>query len=99
MGQKRSWADMSAAEKTGLVILGTLQVGLLALTLWDIAHRTDDEVRGDRRMWAGLAFINWLGPLAYFTIGRKQTLTTLKSWCDRSRCSDTQAVEAKAEQV
>lgn len=99
MGQKRSWSDMSPGKKAALIVLGALQVGLLALTQWDIAHRADDEVRGDRRMWKGLAFVNWLGPLAYFTIGRRQTLTTLKSWCGGSCCSGGQAEEAKAERV
>lgn len=75
MGRK-SWADLSLPGKTAVVILGTFQVGLLAVALWDIAHRAPEEVRGDRRMWAGLAFINWVGPLAYFTMGRKRGLVS-----------------------
>lgn len=68
---KRRWSDLSDGQKVAVVVLGTVQVGLLVAALWDLAHRTADEVRGDRRMWAGLVFINWFGPLAYFTIGRK----------------------------
>lgn len=69
--KKRRWADMSGAEKTTVIVLGMVQVGLLGAALWDLAHRRPDEVRGSRRLWAGLVFINWIGPLAYFTIGRK----------------------------
>ena len=47
-------------------------MGLLAAALWDLAHRKPEEVRGDRRMWAGLVFINWIGPIAYFAIGRRK---------------------------
>jgi bacteriorhodopsin len=68
---KKRWSDLSYGQKVAVVILGTVQVGLLVAALWDLAHRSADEVRGDRRMWAGLVFINWFGPLAYFTIGRR----------------------------
>jgi len=68
---KKRWEDLSGGQKVGLAVLAAVQVGLLATALWDLAHRAADEVRGDRRMWAGLVFINWIGPLAYFAIGRK----------------------------
>jgi hypothetical protein len=67
----RRWADLSNGEKVLVVIGATLQVSLLVAALWDLVHRTADEVRGDRRLWAGLVFINWIGPLAYFAIGRR----------------------------
>ncbi len=68
---KTRWSDFTEGQKAGIVILSTVQLGLLAAALWDLAHRNADEVRGDRRMWAGVAFINWIGPIAYFTMGRK----------------------------
>ncbi|OFV82845.1 MAG: hypothetical protein A2W26_12670, partial [Acidobacteria bacterium RBG_16_64_8] len=67
---KKRWADLSGTQKIAVVALGAVQVTLLAAALWDLAHRRAEDVRGDRRLWAGLAFINWIGPLAYFTIGR-----------------------------
>jgi len=75
---KKKWSDLSDSQKAGVIIAGALQLGLLAAALWDLAHRTADEVRGDRRMWAGLVFINWIGPLAYFTIGRKESLFSFR---------------------
>ncbi len=69
--EKKHWADLSNAQKVTVVTLGMAQMALLAAALWDLAHRSADEVRGDKRMWAALVFINWIGPLAYFTIGRK----------------------------
>jgi hypothetical protein len=71
--QKKRWADFSAAQKTGIIILGTLQISLLAAGLWDLAHRKAEEVRGDRRFWAGFMFVNWIGPIAYFACGRKDS--------------------------
>lgn len=90
----KQWATLSVGGKVALVLTGALQVGLLAGTLWDIAHRSSAEVRGDRRMWAGLAFINWFGPLAYFTIGRKEGLMTLaKRYCPIRRSERTSGDE------
>ena len=68
---KTRWSDFSGGQKAGIVVMSAVQVGLLAAALWDLAHRSADEVRGDRRIWAGVAFINWIGPIAYFTMGRK----------------------------
>lgn len=76
---KKSWADLSTGQRIAVIILGTIQFGLLVAALWDIAHREQEEIRGDRRMWAGLVFINWFGPFAYFTIGRRES--PLCSWC------------------
>jgi len=71
--KKKSWADFSAFQKIGIILMGTMQLGLLASGLWDLAHRTADEVRGDRRFWAGFMFVNWIGPIAYFACGRKDS--------------------------
>ena len=71
--QRKHWADLPLCKKIGVIIGGAIQFSLLALGLWDVAHRRPDEVRGDRRMWAGLMFFNWIGPLAYFAYGRRDS--------------------------
>lgn len=67
----RSWKDLNRCQRVGVIVIATLQLALLAAALWDLAHRKPEEVRGDRRMWAGIAFINWIGPIAYFCVGRR----------------------------
>lgn len=74
----KHWTDLSAGQKAGVVILGMAQLALLAAALWDLAHRSADEIRGDKRMWTALVFVNWIGPLAYFTIGRRSGLPCLR---------------------
>ncbi|MCE5253058.1 MAG: PLD nuclease N-terminal domain-containing protein [Actinomycetia bacterium] len=81
MAKKTQWNDLSGGRQVGLIILATVQIGLLVAALWDLAHRRADEVRGDRRMWAGLVFINWVGPLAYFMVGRKGFFSRLQALC------------------
>jgi bacteriorhodopsin len=68
---KRHWADLSSTQKAGVGLFLAVDVALLVMALWDVRHRTDKEIRGDRRLWTGLVFVDVVGPLAYFTIGRK----------------------------
>ncbi len=71
--QKKRWADLSLLQKIGIIVGATFQFGLLALGLWDLAHRPAAEIRGDKRFWWGFMFVNWIGPLAYFTYGRRES--------------------------
>ena len=85
VAEKVHWDDLSDGRKVGLVVLATVQIGLLVVALWDLAHRSPEEVRGGRRLWAGLVFINWIGPLAYFTVGRKGFIIRLAGRYSRLR--------------
>ena len=62
---------MTSGHQVAITVLVVLEIGLLAAALWDLAHRKADEVRGPRAMWAVFAFIDFIGPIAYFTVGRK----------------------------
>jgi hypothetical protein len=50
-----------------------LQLLLAAATLLDLRRRPSDQVRGSKKLWAGAAFVNFAGPLAYFMFGRRRT--------------------------
>ena len=71
--KKRHWADLSSTQKAGVGVFLAVDLALLVTALWDVRHRSDDEIRGDRRLWTGLVLIDVVGPLAYFTIGRKSS--------------------------
>jgi len=79
MKSKKNWGELSPAAKVTTVVLGTIQIALLVATLWDIKKQPAEQIRGDKRIWVGVAFINWIGPLAYFTVGRKDGLGHLLS--------------------
>ena len=38
--------------------------------LIDIRRRPAADIRGSKRVWTALAFVNFIGPLAYFRFGR-----------------------------
>lgn len=72
MGKKKGWDELRATQRVGVVLLGVLQFLLLAAALWDLRRRSADEIRGSKRMWAAVAFVNYVGPIAYFLLGRKK---------------------------
>ena len=70
--QKKQWSDLTTAQKAGVVLLGTVQLALLAAALVDIRRRPADEINGSKKAWVGISFINFVGPIAYFLFGRKR---------------------------
>ncbi|TSD97362.1 PLDc_N domain-containing protein [Skermania sp. ID1734] len=54
-----------------LAVLVAVQIALTAAALTDIARRDPDEIAGSKKAWAAAAFVNFIGPLAYFRFGRR----------------------------
>jgi len=69
--KKKSWSDLTPAQRSLTIVAGVVQVGLLVAALADIRRRPSDQVRGSRPMWVALSFVNFIGPLAYFRFGRR----------------------------
>jgi hypothetical protein len=46
-------------------------VVLLVAALKDIHRRPAAEIKGGKRLWTAVAFVNTIGPIAYFAFGRK----------------------------
>jgi hypothetical protein len=67
----RSWSSFSPTVRIAIVAGGIVQIALFLAAQIDIARRPAQAIRGDKGMWRALAFINFLGPLAYFLFGRK----------------------------
>ncbi len=67
----KKWEDFSPPQKAATVLLGMVQLALLAAALLDIRRRPPEQINGSKRMWTLLAFINYVGPIAYFLFGRK----------------------------
>ena len=70
MPNKR-WGDLSSTQRKAVVLSGVVQLGLLAAALADIYRRPAQEIRGDKRLWAVVAFVNFVGPVSYFLFGRR----------------------------
>jgi len=72
MMQTKKWNELNTAQKSSIVLLSIVQFGLLAAALIDIRRRSPDEINGSKRLWTAVAFINFIGPIAYFLFGRKR---------------------------
>ncbi len=72
VGKKKQWKDLSQTQRMAILLLGTLQVSLLAAALWDIYHRDQAEIDGSKAMWTAVSFFNFIGPIVYFVYGRKR---------------------------
>jgi hypothetical protein len=72
MVAKRKWSELSRRSRRLIVVTGAVEGALLMATLIDIKRRPADQINGSKRMWTALAFVNIVGPIAYFAVGRRR---------------------------
>ena len=72
-GKRKRWSDLSTRQQTSIIAAGLLQLLLAAAALLDLRRRPADQVRGRKPLWAAAAFVNFVGPLAYFLFGRRRS--------------------------
>jgi hypothetical protein len=70
--EKKRWRDLSGRQRAGITGAGVVQLGLLAAALADLRRRPAKRVRGSKKVWFGVSFVNFVGPLAYFAFGRRR---------------------------
>lgn len=68
---ERQWRDLSTTQQTGIIALGAAQVALAVAAWVDLARRPARQVNGRKGVWAVVIAIDFIGPIAYFTRGRK----------------------------
>lgn len=68
---KSNWADLSQFQRRVVVAGALAQVALQLAALRDLRHRAPEQVNGPRWVWVGATFVNFVGPCAYFLIGRR----------------------------
>jgi hypothetical protein len=69
---KKRLRDLPAWQQRLIAAAAMVQVSMLAAALIDIWRRPQDQIRGPKRLWAGVSFINFAGPLSYFLFGRRK---------------------------
>jgi hypothetical protein len=77
MVTRKKWSELSGRSRRLIVVAGVVEVALLMATLIDIKRRPADRIRGSKRMWNALAFVNIIGPVAYFSVGRRRRGTSV----------------------
>ena len=68
---KRSWSDLSPRTRRLIKIVGVLEAILFLAAQVDLARRPSALVSGAKWKWHLVIAINLIGPIAYFTRGRR----------------------------
>ena len=67
------WSDLTPGQQNAIKILAVADLIAKIVMLIDIRRRPANLIRGPKRLWRAAAAVNTLGPLAYFTLGRRKT--------------------------
>lgn len=65
------WGALSPCQRAAVVALGAAELGLAGSAYWDLLHRPAAAVRGPRWAWGLAIAVNFVGPISYFTWGRR----------------------------
>ncbi|UVE93907.1 hypothetical protein [Dietzia sp. B32] len=71
MATKKRWNDLTDNQKALLLTAISVQVSLAATAWADLAARPAAKVQGSKGKWAAIIAINFIGPILYFTRGRR----------------------------
>jgi hypothetical protein len=66
------WSDLTPAQQNAIKILAVTELIAKIAMLIDIRRRPATLIRGPKQLWRAAAAVNTLGPLAYFTLGRRK---------------------------
>lgn len=72
MPKRRNWRELTPAQKVFFTGAGIVQMALLILALVDLRRRPAEQINGSKRFWTLAAFVNFIGPISYFLLGRKR---------------------------
>ncbi len=65
---------MSPAGRTGIVVVGIVQMAMMLAAQRDISKRPAELINGPKAAWRMAALINFIGPMGYYVFGRKRVL-------------------------
>lgn len=68
---KKSWSELSNAQKTAVLTLASIEVSLTVTALIDLIRRPADQVHGRKAAWAAGLFVQPVGPIAYLWTHRR----------------------------
>lgn len=71
------------------IVANVVHMVLLAAAMRDLRQRPAEEINGNKRMWYGIVFIQLIGPIAYFAVGRKREAAALPALESVADVADT----------
>ena len=71
MARKR-WNELSDVQKASIIVGAAAELALAGAAWADLARRPAQQVRGPKAAWALAIAVNFVGPISYFTLGRRR---------------------------
>ena len=71
--KKRRWSDFARQQQTAMVLGAIAELIMTTIALRDLARRPAAQVRGRKLPWALTFFVQPIGPVLCFLIGRRGT--------------------------
>jgi hypothetical protein len=68
---KKKWSDLTVSQRRAVYIGGAIESVVTAAALRDLLRRPSSQVRGPKVAWMLACFVQPVGPIAYFTTGRR----------------------------
>jgi hypothetical protein len=68
----KTWTERTRPHRGWIITAALVQLLLLAAARRDLHRQPADLVRGPKRRWVAASFVNFIGPLTYFAVGRRQ---------------------------
>jgi len=69
--RRKRWSELTQRQQAAIAAAAVVQALLSAATLLDLRRRPSTQVRGSKKLWVAAAFVNFVGPIAYFSFGRR----------------------------
>ncbi len=70
--KQHSSEPVSTPKRMMIAIAALVQFALLAAAQADLLKRPASAVRGSKWMWRAISLVNFVGPIAYFLLGRRE---------------------------
>jgi hypothetical protein len=68
---RRTWSELTGRQRQAITVAGALEIVLTVYALVDLHGRSEAEVRGAKRWWIPVVFVQPVGPIAYLLFGRQ----------------------------
>ena len=70
MWNKKKWSDSLRFRKSAPCVYGCAAGYIADGSTMGYPQSTEEEIRGNKWVWRAVVFINFIGPIAYFIVGR-----------------------------
>lgn len=69
--QKKRFSALPPRSRALIIVGAVVQFALQGTALRDLRRRPAGQIKGPKPLWVALSFVNYVGPIAYLTFGRK----------------------------